>query len=103
MERSGWNNMFLTKKKKRHYAAKEEYAFREGMRASLDLRAAGHSSKQIRGISKNYMGVDFGDRQKGYSAKKKGYMLWSKDRPRQVARNIKGLPTQNNKYIIYDL
>ena len=30
-------------------------------------------------------------------------MLWSKDRPRQVARNIKGLPTQNNKYIIYDL
>ena len=95
--------MFLTKKKKRHYAAKEEYAFREGMRASLDLKAAGHSSKQIRGISKNYMGVDFGDRQKGYSAKKKGYMLWSKDRPRQVARNIKGLPTQNNKYIIYDL
>ena len=81
----------------------KEYAFREGMRASLDLKAAGHSSKQIKNISKNYIGVDFGTRQKGYEAKKTGFSLWAKDKPRQIGRNIKGGATKGNKYIIYDL
>ena len=94
--------MFLTKKKKAFYAGKEEYAFREGMRASLDLRSAGHSSSKIRGISKNYMGIDFGDRKKGYSAKKLGYQMWSKDKPKQLGRTIKNSATPGNKYIIYD-
>ena len=81
----------------------QEYAFREGMRASLDLKAAGHSSKEIKNISKNYIGVDFGTRQKGYEAKKTGFSLWAKDKPRQIGRNIKGGATKGNKYIIYDL
>ena len=95
--------MFLTKKKQRHYAAKEEYAFREGMRATLDLKAQGHSSKQIRNISKNYIGLDFGTRQKGYEAKKLGYQMISKDKPRQLTRYVKGSPTSGNKYILYDI
>ena len=94
--------MFLTKKKKRHYAANKEYAFREGMRASLDLKAAGHSSKQIRSISKEYLGMDFsGKRRKGYSDKEAGFMMFSKTKPRQLGRSIKGHKT--NKYILYDI
>ena len=94
--------MFLTKKKKRHYAANKEYAFREGMRASLDLKAAGHSSKQIRSISKEYLGMDFGGkRRKGYSDKEAGFMMFSKTKPRQLGRSIKGHKT--NKYILYDI
>ena len=80
----------------------KEYAFREGMRASLDLKSAGHSSKQIRSISKEYLGMDFGGpRRKGYSDKEAGFMMFSKDKPRQLGRSIKGHKT--NKYIIYDL
>ena len=94
--------MFLTKKKKRHYAAKKEYAFREGMRASLDLKAAGHSSKKIRRISKEYIGMDFaGKTRKGYSDKEAGFMMFSKTKPRQLGRSIKGHKT--NKYILYDI
>ena len=79
----------------------KEYAFREGMRASLDLKSAGHSSKQIRNISKNYIGMDFGGkRRKGYSDKEAGFMMFSKDKPRQLGRAIKGHKTK--KYIIYD-
>ena len=79
----------------------KEYAFKEGMRASLDLKAAGHSSKQIRKISKEYLGMDFGGkRRKGYSDKEAGFMMFSKDKPRQLGRAIKGYKT--NKYIIYD-
>ena len=79
----------------------QEYAFREGMRASLDLKAAGHSSKQIRSISKEYLGMDFGGkRRKGYSDKEAGFMMFSKDKPRQLGRAIKGHKT--NKYILYD-
>ena len=80
----------------------KEYAFKEGMRASLDLKAAGHSSKQIRKISREYLGMDFsGKRRKGYSDTEAGFMLFSKDRPRQVGRSIKGHKT--DKYIIYDI
>ena len=79
----------------------KEYAFKEGMRASLDLKAAGHSSKQIRKISKEYLGMDFGGkRRKGYSDKEAGFMMFSKDKPRQLGRAIKGHKT--NKYILYD-
>ena len=79
----------------------KEYASREGMRASLDLKAAGHSSKQIRKISKEYLGMDFGcKRRKGYSDKEAGFMMFSKDKPRQLGRAIKGHKT--NKYILYD-
>ena len=84
--------------------SEKEYAFKEGMRATLDLKASGASDKQIRKISKEYIGLDFsGKRKKGYSFKESGFQLVAKDKPRQVARNIKGLPTKNNKYIIYDL
>ena len=80
----------------------KEYAFREGMRASLDLKSAGHSSKQIRNISKNYIGMDFGGkRRKGYSDKEAGFMMFSKTKPRQLGRSIKGHKT--NKYILYDI
>ena len=80
----------------------KEYAFKEGMRASLDLKAAGHSSKQIRKISKEYLGMDFGGpRRKGYSDKEAGFMLFAKNQPRQVGRSIKG--HKGSKYIIYDL
>mgnify|MGYP003134203642 CR=1 FL=1 len=92
------------RKKIAKIGAEKEYAFREGMRATLDLKSAGASNKQIRKMSKEYIGLDFsGKRKKGYSDKEAGFQLIAKDRPRQVARNIKGLPTKNNKYIIYDL
>ena len=88
-------------KKKVKISSGKEYAFREGMRASLDLKAAGHSSKQIRNISKEYLGMDFGGKpRKGYSDKEAGFMMFSKDKPRQLGRAIKGHKT--NKYILYD-
>ena len=88
--------------KRANIGVSKEYAFKEGMRASLDLKAAGHSSKQIRKISKEYLGMDFsGKRRKGYSDKEAGFMMFSKTKPRQLGRSIKGHKT--NKYIIYDI
>ena len=89
-------------KKRAKISYGKEYAFKEGMRASLDLKAAGQSSKQIRKISKEYLGMDFsGKRRKGYSDIEAGFMMFSKDRPRQLGRSIKGHKT--DKYIIYDI
>jgi|TARA_R100001230_G_C5466814_1_gene23158 tRNA 2-selenouridine synthase SelU len=89
-------------KKQGKIALGKEYAFREGMRASLDLKAAGHSSKKIRRISKEYIGMDFaGKTRKGYSDKEAGFMMFSKTKPRQLGRSIKGHKT--NKYILYDI
>ena len=89
-------------KKRVKISSGKEYAFKEGMRASLDLKSAGHSNKQIKSISKEYIGMDFGGkRRKGYSDKEAGFMMFSKDKPRQLGRSIKGHKT--NKYILYDL
>ena len=46
--------------------------------------------------------MDFGGkRRKGYSDKEAGFMMFSKTKPRQLGRSIKGHKT--NKYILYDI
>ena len=80
----------------------EKKHYTSATKAIKDLKAAGHSSKQIRKISKEYLGMDFsGKRRKGYSDKEAGFMMFSKTKPRQLGRSIKGHKT--NKYILYDI
>ena len=45
----------FNKKLKQEFRQSEEYAFREGMRAALDLTAQGHSETKVRKISKKYL------------------------------------------------
>ena len=91
----------FNKKLKQELRQGEEYAFREGMRAALDLTAAGHPATHVRKISKDYMAVDFGPGTKG--RKKYGYHMWSKEGPvKQLGRYIKTSATPGNKYLLYD-
>ena len=91
----------FNKKLKQEFRQGEEYAFREGMRATLDLTAAGHSATHVRKISKDYIAYDFGTGRK--SRKKYGYHMSRKEGPhRQLGRYIKTSATPGNKYILYD-
>ena len=67
-----------------------------------DLKGMEATYKIVDHLSKEYLGMDFsGKRRKGYSDKEAGFMMFSKTKPRQLGRSIKGHKT--NKYILYDI